>query len=69
MLEATKHEDDPSVVEDVKPNCGDCFGAGREGECCNSCEDLVHAYQHKHWNVDRILQTAPQVGQLFGVNA
>ena len=27
--------------------CGSCFGAGEEGECCNTCDDVKRAYQRK----------------------
>jgi endoplasmic reticulum-Golgi intermediate compartment protein 3 len=29
--------------------CGNCFGAGAEGACCNSCEDVREAYRRKGW--------------------
>lgn len=29
--------------------CGSCFGAGEEGECCNSCDDVKRAYNLKGW--------------------
>lgn len=38
-----------------KPNtdgtleCGSCFGAGEEGECCNTCEEVRKAYRRKGW--------------------
>lgn len=22
------------------PDCGSCYGAGEEGECCNTCEEV-----------------------------
>ncbi|KAM7453302.1 hypothetical protein BLSTO_05955 [Blastocystis sp. subtype 1] len=59
VLEATNH-DDTKAAEPVDTPCGDCFGAGEEGECCNDCQTLLRAYQRKHWNVDQIKQTAPQ---------
>ena len=37
--------DDPE-----KPKCGDCFGAGADGECCNTCEAVRAAYRTKGWD-------------------
>ena len=56
VLKTTKHDD----TKAADTPCGDCFGAGEEGECCNDCQTLLRAYQRKHWNVDQIKQTAPQ---------
>ena len=38
---------DESTGEEGK--CGSCYGAGEEGECCNSCEDVRRAYKTKGW--------------------
>ena len=54
--EGEKHEIGPQKVndEDYKNGtyCGSCFGAGMEGECCNTCEEVDHlisvsSYQSK----------------------
>jgi endoplasmic reticulum-Golgi intermediate compartment protein 3 len=29
--------------------CGSCYGAGEEGECCNTCEDVRRAYKRRGW--------------------
>ena len=46
--------------EPVKPDkkvegepCGDCYGAGDEDECCNTCAQVVAAYKAKHWGVKK----------------
>ncbi len=31
------------------PDCGSCYGAGEEGECCNTCEEVRKAYRRKGW--------------------
>jgi hypothetical protein len=31
--------------------CGDCYGAGEEGECCKSCEDVKRAYKRRGWSL------------------
>jgi endoplasmic reticulum-Golgi intermediate compartment protein 3 len=33
-------------------NCGSCYGAGEEGECCNTCDDVKRAYKRKAWHFD-----------------
>jgi hypothetical protein len=40
--------DDDQVEEE---ECGSCFGAGEEGECCNTCDDIKRAYNRKGWNI------------------
>jgi endoplasmic reticulum-Golgi intermediate compartment protein 3 len=39
------------VQEGTEPEeeCGSCYGAGEEGECCNTCEDVKRAYKRKGW--------------------
>lgn len=32
--------------------CGDCYGAGKDGECCPTCDDVKRAYQRRGWHVD-----------------
>ena len=39
--------------------CGSCYGAGEEGECCNSCDDVKRAYNLKGW----VLRDLEQVSQ------
>ena len=47
-----KLEDEQDELEtSVKKKCGDCYGAGEEGECCNSCEDVKQAYKRKGWSL------------------
>lgn len=29
--------------------CGNCYGAGEEGECCNTCYSVKEAYDRKGW--------------------
>ena len=29
--------------------CGNCYGAGTEGECCDTCEDVRRAYERLGW--------------------
>mmetsp|Transcript_38303 Transcript_38303/g.48319 ORF Transcript_38303/g.48319 Transcript_38303/m.48319 type:complete len:403 (-) Transcript_38303:258-1466(-) len=39
-----------SVADDAE--CGDCYGAGEENECCNTCTDVKAAYGRKGWRFD-----------------
>lgn len=39
--------DDPNHDE-----CGSCYGAGEEGECCNTCEDVRRVYRQRGWTLD-----------------
>uniref|UniRef100_A0A7R9ZUX1 Endoplasmic reticulum vesicle transporter C-terminal domain-containing protein n=1 Tax=Pyrodinium bahamense TaxID=73915 RepID=A0A7R9ZUX1_9DINO len=34
--------------------CGNCYGARPDGECCNSCSDVLYAYRLKRWALPRI---------------
>lgn len=38
--------------ETEEEECGDCYGAGDEGECCPTCDDVKRAYQRKGWHID-----------------
>lgn len=45
--------------------CGSCFGAGDEGECCDTCDDVKRAYKRKGWHVSNpkeIDQCAKELG-------
>lgn len=41
-----------TTEDDGKPKCMGCFGAGDEGECCNTCEQVRAAYRKKGWAFD-----------------
>jgi hypothetical protein len=36
-----------------EPECGSCYGAGDEGECCNTCDDVRSAYRKKGWSFEQ----------------
>jgi len=42
-----KDETDEEVIED----CGSCYGAGDEGECCDTCDDVKRVYTRKGWHI------------------
>ncbi|KAA8492776.1 Endoplasmic reticulum-Golgi intermediate compartment protein 3 [Porphyridium purpureum] len=31
--------------------CGTCYGAGKDGQCCNTCDDVVNQYREKGWSI------------------
>ncbi|CAM9462617.1 unnamed protein product [Chrysoparadoxa australica] len=35
-------------------DCGGCYGAGEDGECCNTCEEVRLAYRRKGWGFDPV---------------
>ncbi len=37
--------------DDEEEQCGSCYGAGDEGECCQSCDDVKRAYNRKGWHL------------------
>ena len=45
-------QDDGKELETEEEECGDCYGAGDEGECCPTCDDVKRAYQRKGWHID-----------------
>jgi len=46
----------------LPPNyCGDCYGADSEDvKCCNTCNELIQAYQRKQWSVNEIQRNSTQ---------
>jgi hypothetical protein len=52
MLQSQKLPDD---------YCGPCYGAHEtEDQCCNTCDELIAAYQKKQWRVDIVTATSEQ---------
>lgn len=41
-------------TEAAKPACGSCYGAGVEGQCCNTCTEVREAYRSKGWTLTEI---------------
>jgi hypothetical protein len=41
--------------------CGPCYGAQEEeGQCCQTCDDVIDAYKKKRWKSDLLKYTAEQ---------
>ena len=45
----TKGAEEMNYNDDDPEECGSCYGAGTDGECCNTCEDVRRAYRTKGW--------------------
>jgi len=37
--------------KDSTPDCGSCYGAAKEGECCNTCDEVKEAYRKVGWSL------------------
>jgi len=37
-----------------EPDCGSCYGAGDDGECCNTCDDVKRAYRRRGWMIPNL---------------
>ena len=48
--EAKKHAESKKDKEKERIICGNCYGAGGPGECCNSCQDVKDAYSRMGWH-------------------
>ena len=44
-----------------KDYCGPCYGSSEsEGDCCNTCDDVLQRYQKKRWNENAVQPLAEQ---------
>jgi len=66
-VETNKHQQEyekkQSIIkEKLPPNyCGPCFGAHEtEGQCCQTCDELLSAYRKKMWKFEMLTYTAEQ---------
>jgi hypothetical protein len=50
------------IIEHFPPDyCGSCYGAETPlKKCCNSCDELIKAYQEHDWNIINILRNSSQ---------
>lgn len=58
-----KQEEKKQILNKELPDdyCGPCYGAHEtEDQCCNTCDELLAAYQLKRWRVDLVKLTAEQ---------
>ena len=52
-------ENEKQDDEEEEEECGDCYGAGDGGECCNTCDDVKRAYHRKGW----LFEISPKIRQ------
>lgn len=65
--EEGKIREDFGKEEEVdEDKCESCYGAGEEGECCNTCEDVRRAYKRRGWvlrtDITDVLQCKHELG-------
>jgi hypothetical protein len=58
MAEKKQRAEQEEEVDDEE-ECGSCYGAGEENECCNTCDDVKRAYHRKGWHI----QTLAEISQ------
>lgn len=46
--------------KNIDPACGSCFGASLTNVCCNSCDDLLSAYERRGWDTWFVSKYSPQ---------
>ena len=44
-------------------DCGSCYGAGDEDECCTTCEDVRNAYRKKGWSFEQAQASGDGIAQ------
>lgn len=66
-VETNKHQQELEkkealLKEKLPPNyCGPCFGAHEtDGQCCQTCDELLDAYKKKMWKYEMLIYTAEQ---------
>jgi len=58
-LEAGALEESDMKEVSEEEECGSCWGAGEDGECCNTCDDVKRVYARRSWvlpSLDNITQ-------------
>lgn len=45
----------PIQLTSISDECGDCYGAATEEQkCCQTCEDIIRAYQNQQWSISNL---------------
>jgi hypothetical protein len=44
-----KNAERAEVIKQQIGKCGNCYGAGQPGECCQTCDDVKRAYDRMGW--------------------
>jgi hypothetical protein len=62
---AVKEEDEESTQEEPKEQeCGSCYGAGDDGECCDTCDDVKRVYARRGWVLPNVKDVVQCAGEL-----
>jgi hypothetical protein len=66
-VELNKHHADQLMKEEIlrkelpEDYCGPCYGAHEvEGQCCDTCDDVIEAYKKKKWKTELLQYSAEQ---------
>mmetsp|Transcript_11956 Transcript_11956/g.30329 ORF Transcript_11956/g.30329 Transcript_11956/m.30329 type:complete len:522 (+) Transcript_11956:167-1732(+) len=66
-VELNKHTEEQKQKDAILKNdlpenyCGPCYGAGEtEGQCCQTCDEVIEAYKNKKWKTELLQYTAEQ---------
>jgi hypothetical protein len=57
VLKERAHLLDPDVPppsDEEEEECGSCYGAESEGECCNTCDDVKRVYRRRGWLIPEL---------------
>ena len=46
-MKSVLHIDDSKEDGNTDKNCGSCYGAGDEGQCCNTCDEIRQLYKRR----------------------
>jgi hypothetical protein len=66
-VELNKHTEEQAKKNEILKSklpedyCGPCYGGhATDGECCNTCDDVIEAYKKKKWKTELLQYTAEQ---------
>eukprot|EP00978_Attheya_sp_CCMP212_P026171 scaffold85642_cov63-Attheya_sp.AAC.1 len=51
-----EHDDQFHEHDDIAEECGSCYGAGEEGDCCQTCDDVKRMYTLKGWGLNNMAE-------------
>ena len=49
IKDSKSHNEQMDKVKAYDSSCGNCYGAGNKGQCCNTCNDVKEAYTISGW--------------------
>lgn len=57
-------EEKEKAENETEEVCGSHYGAGEDGECCNTCDDVKRAYSRKGWQMPSLVNVSHMVRKL-----